>query len=360
MSATALIEKEPPTAGMAEDEIRPDRLMPRSFELLEEDTRRLMADRDQFVDVGCPACGLRERERYCQKRGMEFELCLECGTVYGTPRPTPARLARYYQEAKYYDYWNQYIYPQSESARREKVMRPRVERILEICRKHGASTDRLLEVGAGSGLFCEVAAASGHFRRVVAVEPTPGSARQCEARGLEVIRSPIETVAFDEGRASVIVAFEVVEHLFSPDEFVKKCARLLEPGGLLVLTCPNIEGFDVDLLREAADTVTPEHLNYFNPRSLPRLTEGIGLETLEVSTPGKLDVDIVRKKALAGWDAALPGVLKRVVLGESDALRARFQSFLAENGLSSHMWLVARRPSNPGMQMEMVYDKRST
>ena len=40
----------------------------------------------------------------------------------------------------------------------------------------------------------------------------------------------------------------MIEHLFSPQDFLAVCASLLKDGGLLVLTCPNGQGFDVSVL----------------------------------------------------------------------------------------------------------------
>ena len=44
-------------------------------------------------------------------------------------------------------------------------------------------------------------------------------------------------------------------------------------------------------------------------------------------------------------DLAGEPFLRRVLLDEWDRLGWAFQQFLAANGLSSHMWLVARRPA---------------
>src|SRR5439155_26773943 len=98
----------------------------------------------------------------------------------------------------------------------------------------------------------------------------------------------------------VVAAFEVIEHLFSPHDFLTACRDRLAPGGLVVLTCPNVRGFDVSVLGPVSDTVDVEHLNYFHPDSLCRLLERCGLTPLEALTPGELDAELVRKKALAG------------------------------------------------------------
>jgi len=336
-----------------ETDIRPDALMTRARGLLELDTRRLIADKAEFVEVDCPACGGTSRIHHWSKRGLDFVRCLDCRTAYGSPRPTPERLARYYAEATYYDYWNRYIYPQSEAARRASIFRPRVQRLVELVRRHHVSPGILVEVGAGSGMFCQELNDLGLFERVLAVEPTTASAAACRARGVEVLETVIEKADLSQVRVDVLAAFEVLEHLFDPLAFVKACREQLADGGLLVLTCPNGLGFDVAILGEVADTVTPEHLNYFNPHSLALLMRRGGLELLEVFTPGKLDAEIVRKKVLAGqFDLTGQPFLQRVLCDEWDRLGEPFQRFLANNGLSSHQWLVARRPDTSREESE--------
>src|SRR5690606_21385408 len=105
-----------------------------------------------------------------------------------------------------------------------------------------------------------------------------------------------------------------------------------------------VRGFDTATLRTASNTFDHEHLNYFHPDSLAALLESCGFAVLDVQTPGQLDADIVRKRALAGEiDLADQPFLRRVLLDEWDALGEPFQRFLAENRLSSHLWIIAQR-----------------
>jgi 2-polyprenyl-3-methyl-5-hydroxy-6-metoxy-1,4-benzoquinol methylase len=335
-----------------EAEIRPDFLKPGQAERYASDIRRLLACRSEFVRVPCPACGSWESQEAFQKYEFTYQLCRGCETIYTSPRPPPAVLEMYYATSENYAYWNQHIFPASEAARREKIFRPRAERVVDICRLHGVATESLLEVGAGFGTFCEEARRLGLFRRIVAVEPTPDLARTCRERGLEVIERPVEQVELEGDGFDVIAGFELIEHLFSPGDFIRQCARLLRPGGLLILTCPNVKGFDVATLQAVSDTVDTEHLNYFHPASLSRLVAANGFDVLEVQTPGRLDAELVRKKAIEGvYDLSGQPFLRQVLLEEWERLGDAFQQFLASNGLSSHMWLVARRQEvHPGTQ----------
>jgi 2-polyprenyl-3-methyl-5-hydroxy-6-metoxy-1,4-benzoquinol methylase len=248
----------------------------------------------------------------------------------------------YYSTSENYAYWNKHIFPASESVRREKIFRPRAERTAEFCERFGVPEKTLLEIGAGFGTFCEEIKKLDLFERIYAVEPTPDLAETCRQRGLEVLEKPIEKVDEVE-RVGVVASFETIEHIFSPEDFVRHCSQVLPVGGLLILSCPSGKGFDVVVMQAATDTVDHEHLNYFNPKSLSHLVERCGFEVLEVQTPGKLDAELVRKKSLSGQFDLEDPFLKQVLIDEWEQVGDAFQTFLADNGLSSHLWLIARK-----------------
>ena len=113
-----------------------------------------------------------------------------------------------------------------------------------------------------------------------------------------------------------------------------------------MLSCPNVLGFDVRMLGTSSNTIDHEHVNYFHPGSLRHLLLVSGLIVIEVTTPGKLDADLVRKAALGGQlDISRQPFLKHVLIDEWERLGTSFQQFLAEQRISSHMWAVARRPN---------------
>lgn len=332
-----------PVTVLREAEIRPDALMKGQADRFEADIRRLLQDKHRFVRVPCPACASESAHQVFTKYELGYLVCDDCRTMYVSPRPTPELLERYYATSENYQYWNKYIFPASEAVRREKIFRPRARRLVDLCRRNGIEGGVLLEAGAGFGTFCEEVQQLGLFQRVIAVEPTPDLAATCRRRGLEVIEKPIEQVDLGQVSVHVVAAFEVLEHLFSPRDFLQSCHRRLVKGGLLLITCPNVLGFDIVVLGKLSSAVDVEHLNYFHPESLARLAGDCGFDVLDVLTPGELDAELVRKKVLSG-DFGLAGqpFLQQILVDDWGRAGGPFQRFLAENRLSSHMWLVAR------------------
>jgi 2-polyprenyl-3-methyl-5-hydroxy-6-metoxy-1,4-benzoquinol methylase len=329
---------------LSEQELCPHELLRGQEEAFARDIERLKARRHEFVKVPCPACGSKDSLPAFEKFSFQYITCQRCQTIYMSPRPSEQVMAAYYSNSENYQYWAKHIFPASESARREKIHRPWLQRVSDYCDRFGIARGVLLEIGAGFGTFASLAQETRQFERVIAVEPTPEMAEACQARGVNVINKRIEEIEDEVKEADVAVAFETIEHLFEPRLFIEQCARLLRDGGLLVLSCPNGQGFDIAVLREISLAVDAEHVNLFNPQSLSLLVESCGFEVLEASTPGRLDAEFVRTAILEDkFDVSDNPFLKRVLVDEWERLGWNFQQFLASNGLSSHMWLAARK-----------------
>lgn len=327
-----------------ENEIRPEKFLQGQVTAMTIDIGRLLTQADKFVHVNCPACDTDNFKKKFYKYGLTIDECNNCQTLYTNPRPTEKVLEEFYKNSYNYDYWNKYIFPASEHARREKIFVPRVDQTLNFCEKYNVSTNSVLEIGAAFGTYCVEIASRNVFKRIVAVEPTPGLAETLRNKGIEVIEDVIENIQFTEDeKFDVVVNFEVIEHIFSPKDFAISCHKVLKKRGLFIMTCPNGRGFDFQVLGDKCNSLDHEHLNYFNPRSLTLLLETSGFEVLEVITPGKLDAELVRKKVISGeMDISSQPFLNTVLIDLWEQVGEKFQNFLSENNLSSNLWIVAK------------------
>ena len=69
-----------------------------------------------------------------------------------------------------------------------------------------------------------------------------------------------------------------------------------------------------------------------------------GFKVIEKFTPGRLDAEIVRKQVIKrNYSIKDQPFLFQVLIERWDDLGDKFQTFLSENMLSSHMWIVAQR-----------------
>ncbi|MBV9464173.1 MAG: methyltransferase domain-containing protein [Verrucomicrobiae bacterium] len=341
------------TSKMKEDDIRPAPLLDEYFRLLKIDAVRLASESNRFVEVDCPFCGGSEREPAFRKDGFSYQLCRSCGSLYVTPRPTREQLARYYTDSEAVRFWSQEFYRSTAAARREKMFRPRA-RLIQSLHQSGAfaqargdpvpgtTTLSMIDVGAGYGLFLQEVRALNLFKRIAGLEPEPRLGEICRAEGFEVIPKWAEEVPEGE-QFSVATCFEVLEHVFSPVEFLAGCARLLRPGGVLVLTTLTIDGFDLQVLWDHSRSITPpQHLNFPSLRGASALLERAGLREEEISTPGELDLDIVRNWIAQKPEITVPQFVRQLAAA-GERTRAEFQEFLQRHRMSSHLRCIASR-----------------
>ncbi len=113
-------------------------------------------------------------------------------------------------------------------------------------------------------------------------------------------------------------------------------ADLMRPGDLLVLTTLSSTGLDIRVLWEQSASINPpHHINFLNPGAMRQLADRCGLTLLDVTTPGQLDIDILRNNMDKISDR-----FWRLLVQSDVATRTRWQSVVAETGNSSHLWAV--------------------
>jgi hypothetical protein len=124
-----------------------------------------------------------------------------------------------------------------------------------------------------------------------------------------------------------------------PKRIIQCLKGRLNPKGLIILSCRSGAGFDILSLRENSDSIFPyDHICLPSPRGIQTLLESSGYEVLEITTPGLLDMQLIRDGKLPR-DQLFQRYLKESVSVTEDA---EIQAFLARMKLSSHLRVVAR------------------
>lgn len=334
---------------MKEAEIRPLDLFSRYLALAREDAEKFF-DQNAFVEVQCPGCGSDSRQPAFEKFGFRYVLCQSCGSLYNSPRPARRTLDDYYRHGKAVQFWGSEFYRITAESRREKLFRPRAQLMADLFGKYGCGSDgAFLDIGPGYGIFLEELRRHGRFQRVIGVEPSPGLADTCRKKGFEIVEKYGEDLSGKDVQGAMLAAFEVLEHVFEPVAFLKGAGRVLKDRGLMVFTTLTVSGFDLQVLWEHSNSIfPPHHINLLSVEGIQVLVARSGYEIVELTTPGKLDVDIVANAIKDNSEFRPPRFVSYILNHRDERARARLQEFLQDHLLSSHVRVVARKRSLGG------------
>ncbi|WP_127784728.1 class I SAM-dependent methyltransferase [Rhodococcus sp. X156] len=97
----------------------------------------------------------------------------------------------------------------------------------------------VLEAGCGEGYGADLLSRSA--ARVVALDYDAHTAAHVGRRypGLDVLRGNLAALPLRTASVEVVVNLQVIEHLWDQAEFLRECARVLAPGGVLLISTPN-------------------------------------------------------------------------------------------------------------------------
>lgn len=324
---------------MKEEEIRPRQVFDEYLRLAALDADLYFNNSDRQA-IPCPAC-LTTGTKVFEKHGFDYEVCPACQTLFVSPRPPVADFFDYYQKSASAGYFATVFYKATAEARREKLWKPKARMVLEILCSFGVEDYRVFDIGGGYGIFAEeFEALSGN--PVTIIEPGPELARICRGKGLRVIESFLETMTpalLPEGRR-VFVSFELFEHLHDCRVFLRRLHQLMQPGDKFIFSTLSGMGVDIQTLWQDSNSISLQHLNFFNPHSITLLLEGLGMRLLSVRTPGKLDLDMMYNQK-----DKLKDRFWRNLLSQSAPEDLHYwQDFIVARGCSSHMLVVCECP----------------
>lgn len=325
-------------------QIRPQSTASVREQAVKADIDFLLQYQQEFVNVPCFFCAGSENSCLYEKHGFKYVRCSACGAIFMNPRPPMEVLRDFYQSSCNYRVWGDITIPLTNQLRAVNFFEPRVERLLTFCDCLALPRNLLLDVGGGYGAFAELLTQRKLFERVLVIEPSADLAKLCRGKGLEVFEDFFENFSVHDVVADVVTAFEVIEHTYDPKAFLHRIFQVLRPGGLVMLSCPNVEGFETLMLKEQSSTVCHEHLNYFTPHILMQMMKNSGFEIVDICTPGQLDADVVRQALLAETLKQEDNLFfVKVLVQEWEKTGHVFQTFLTENLLSSHMLAIGKR-----------------
>jgi SAM-dependent methyltransferase len=260
----------------------------------------------QLEAVPCDYCGSTEADILRRGRDRMHGLpgdfnvvaCRQCGLARTSPRPTPASLAAAYPS----DYgphqaghaarapegllrWalvNRQGYPLGRPASGlvRAIMAPLAAHILARHLERGylpwQGEGRLLDFGCGAGGYVARMAAAGW--KAEGLDMGAEAVRTARAAGLTVHEGTLPGAALPPESYDAVTLWHSLEHVPSPKATLAAVARLLRPGGLVLVVVPRFDSLESRWFGPCWWGLdVPRHLTHFTAATLRRHLESAGL-----------------------------------------------------------------------------------
>lgn len=185
------------------------------------------------------------------------------------------------------------------------------EQLMELC-----AGRRVLEAGCGEGYGADMLA--GVASQVIGLDYDESAIAHVKARypRVDMRAGNLAELPLPDASVDVVVNFQVIEHLWDQGQFLRECARVLTPGGRLLISTPNRITFS-----PGRDTpLNPFHTRELNSAELTELLVAAGftvertagvfhgerLRELDAKYGGSIiDAQIERAVADAPWPTEL-------------------------------------------------------
>jgi SAM-dependent methyltransferase len=289
----------------------------------------------------CLACGgtsLAPVAMHYEWEGTRFPAagCRACGMIFLRVQPVGDTLVRMY--AKEYFETDFRCGRSSATSTDESAFRVENDGLLDRLEPYRGQ-GRLLEVGCASGLLLKRARERGW--QVQGVELSDSAVADARALGLDVHHGTLDDASLPADAFDVVFMGDVLEHVPDCRATLAQVARVLAPGGHVVVRGPITTHSFARRLglalygalgRSIALREPPYHLWEFRPMSLVKLARRCGLEPVAVE----------QSKIPPGPRYGKKSALQALVMNALDAVNLPVTR--AWNAFGDRAVLVARKP----------------
>ena len=323
------------------DEIRelelwPSKLFDEYLNLTKKEIKKFF-NKDKLEYVPCPACNSKDFIPVFKKFELQYVECKKCKTVYLSPRPKNESIDNYYKKSKSIDFWYTQLIKKTIKKRTAHQAEPRAMWIANLTEEYFDNPETFISINTINQNLLEEISNLNLFKNKYLLDPYIKTSDSIIKKEKFYILEKNQKVY-----AASASAFGAIDRAFSPNELLKKARSSLIDKGIFFITGSTISGFDLQVLWENSKSIfPPDRMNILSIEGFSILFKRNGFEIIELSTPGQLDVDLVKNAIKNNPNLKIPRFVSYILQNRDENSHRSFQEFLQRHKLSSHIRIAA-------------------
>ena len=300
----------------------------------------------------CPLCGAHESDPFSiapdrfhgRQELYQLRRCNSCQGVWLTKPPRPEEMDRHYDQA-----YHRKIRKAGETAAERRWSRHR-DAITQQ-----KSSGAILDIGCSSGAFLSTLDAKAWSLHGIEMDSGTGEIAR-SATGADVFIGDVASAPFSDDSFDVVTCFDILEHVYDPQQFLEKVHGWLKPNGFLYVVLPNIDSWEARLFGSYwYGLELPRHLFHFSPVSLRRLMKAKSFEEVRFLTHASYAERSLGYLHRAGVEMLgfSPAPLSGETPAPSFAWRA-IRKLFRITFISPFAWIAAQAGAGPSMEALFV------
>lgn len=270
--------------------------------------------------------------------GLSFHHARGCGSLFASPVPSQKELDELSRSSEALRLRREHFLSLLSGDQRSALHQPLIRWLEEIIDEQSTKPNHIGFFGDDDTGVLDLVCQAVGARQCTVVD-------QCFGQPSHITPQAIAAEGVHDDTFDMILDLGSLERRSDPTDRIAQWMRTLRPGGLLALTTSSASSLEYRLLGPRAPSfVALDRLTVLSIPALETLLRQYSFEVLELSTPGRLDVEMLRLALEHGKDVRGVDFWRHALAHGSEHMVRDLQLWLQRNRLSSYARVVARKP----------------